>query len=108
MLRIEVAYGKIIHGSVAEWLKAHDSKSCGVARLSEVRILSLPPRLQKPFFSDSDLRCESSRFRHASYDALKKQDSVLASLEANPLASATAPEVVFLFSCHKVADYGHF
>ncbi len=22
-------YGKITYGSVAEWLKAHDSKSCG-------------------------------------------------------------------------------
>ena len=29
---------------MAEWLKAHDSKSCGLARVSEVRILSLPPR----------------------------------------------------------------
>ena len=36
-------YVKIYSGSVAEWLKAHDSKSCGVARLSKVRILSLPP-----------------------------------------------------------------
>ena len=30
-------------GSVAEWLKAHDSKSCGRVTVSEVRILSLPP-----------------------------------------------------------------
>lgn len=28
---------------MAEWLKAHDSKSCGRANVSEVRILSLPP-----------------------------------------------------------------
>ena len=28
---------------MAEWLKAHDSKSCGLARVSKVRILSLPP-----------------------------------------------------------------
>ena len=28
---------------MAEWLKAHDSKSCGLATVSEVRILSLPP-----------------------------------------------------------------
>ena len=33
----------ILGGSVAEWLKAHDSKSCGRASVSEVRILSLPP-----------------------------------------------------------------
>ncbi len=33
----------ILDGSVAEWLKAHDSKSCGRASVSEVRILSLPP-----------------------------------------------------------------
>ena len=32
---------------MAEWLKAHDSKSCGVARFSEVRILSLPPNYEK-------------------------------------------------------------
>ncbi len=36
-------YDIITGGSVAEWLKAHDSKSCGLARVSEVRILSLPP-----------------------------------------------------------------
>ncbi len=36
-------YGIIGDGSVAEWLKAHDSKSCGRLRVSEVRILSLPP-----------------------------------------------------------------
>ena len=41
-----VDYGIIIGGSVAEWLKAHDSKSCGRVTVSEVRILSLPPRLQ--------------------------------------------------------------
>ena len=35
--------GRIIDGSVAEWLKAHDSKSCGHLVVSEVRILSLPP-----------------------------------------------------------------
>ena len=28
-LRNREKYGKIIGGSVAEWLKAHDSKSCG-------------------------------------------------------------------------------
>ena len=28
---------------MAEWLKAHDSKSCGRVTVSEVRILSLPP-----------------------------------------------------------------
>ena len=38
--------GRIIDGSVAEWLKAHDSKSCGHLVVSEVRILSLPPSLQ--------------------------------------------------------------
>ena len=38
-------YVNIEGGSVAEWLKAHDSKSCGVARLSKVRILSLPPKM---------------------------------------------------------------
>ena len=36
--------GRIIDGSVAEWLKAHDSKSCGRVTVSEVRILSLPPK----------------------------------------------------------------
>ena len=36
----------IIGGSVAEWLKAHDSKSCGRASVSKVRILSLPPNLK--------------------------------------------------------------
>ena len=59
----------IIGGSVAEWLKAHDSKSCGVARLSKVRILSLPPRFQKPYRTDSFF-------------------------ESNPFASATVPEAV--------------
>lgn len=34
---------KIISGNVAEWLKAHDSKSCELARVPEVRILSFPP-----------------------------------------------------------------
>lgn len=47
-------YDRIVSGSVAEWLKAHDSKSCRVARLSEVRIPSLPPDKQygssEPFF----------------------------------------------------------
>ena len=28
---------------MAEWLKAHDSKSCELATVPEVRILSLPP-----------------------------------------------------------------
>ena len=36
---------KIGNGSVAEWLKAHDSKSCGRVTVSEVRILSLPPTM---------------------------------------------------------------
>ena len=40
----DMIYGRIIDGSVAEWLKAHDSKSCGLATVSEVRILSLPPK----------------------------------------------------------------
>ena len=39
--------GKITGGSVAEWLKAHDSKSCGRASVSEVRILSLPPEAKE-------------------------------------------------------------
>ncbi len=43
-LKICEFYDKIGSGSVAEWLKAHDSKSCGLATVSEVRILSLPPR----------------------------------------------------------------
>ena len=43
-LKIRGRCGKIEGGSVAEWLKAHDSKSCRVARLSEVRIPSLPPK----------------------------------------------------------------
>ena len=37
-------HDRIRNGSVAEWLKAHDSKSCGLATVSEVRILSLPPK----------------------------------------------------------------
>ena len=32
---------------MAEWLKAHDSKSCGRASVSEVRILSLPPEAKE-------------------------------------------------------------
>ncbi len=35
------------NGSVAEWWKAHGSKSCGSARFSEVRSLSLPPLVLK-------------------------------------------------------------
>ncbi len=31
-------------GSVAEWLKAHDSKSCRRASVSRVRIPPLPPK----------------------------------------------------------------
>ena len=38
-------YGIIGGGSVAEWLKAHDSKSCRLARVSGVRISPLPPSL---------------------------------------------------------------
>ena len=45
-------YGRIVHGSVAEWLKAHDSKSCGRASVSEVRILSLPPGMLKIYEMD--------------------------------------------------------
>ena len=40
-------YGRIGGGSVAEWLKAHDSKSCGRVTVSEVRILSLPPETKE-------------------------------------------------------------
>ena len=40
-------HDRIRSGSVAEWLKAHDSKSCGLARVSEVRILSLPPETKE-------------------------------------------------------------
>ena len=68
---------KIGDGSVAEWLKAHDSKSCGRVTVSEVRILSLPPRLQRVVFFGFVLRIESSRFRHALSEHHKKQDIVL-------------------------------
>ena len=34
----------MILGSVAEWLKTHDSKSCMQATVSGVRISPLPPR----------------------------------------------------------------
>lgn len=34
---------------MAEWLKAHDSKSCGLATVSKVRILSLPPETECDF-----------------------------------------------------------
>lgn len=43
VLRIGVACDKIINGSVAEWLKAHDSKSCRRATVSRVQIPPLPP-----------------------------------------------------------------
>ena len=46
-MRNKRLYDKIRGGSVAEWLKAHDSKSCGLATVSEVRILSLPPNIEK-------------------------------------------------------------
>ena len=142
---------------MAEWLKAHDSKSCDGATRSEVRILSLPPdvamrvsashpvrgafcwvrirtfganplssatflteRIKKrdslcqsnPLSSarcsyesqciasckgcfllgtDSDLRCESSLFRHVPYGTYQKArfESRADALGANPLASAT-------------------
>ena len=55
---------------MAEWLKAHDSKSCGLARVSEVRILSLPPRsderAQKAGLVCRFTPIESSLFRHSS------------------------------------------
>ena len=63
-LKIGVKCYRIIGGSVAEWLKAHDSKSCGRSRVSEVRILSLPPHFYEMHKKlDVVLRIESSRFR---------------------------------------------
>ena len=59
-----VEYGIIDGGSVAEWLKAHDSKSCRRATVSKVRILSLPP------FAQVWCKCTDSFF------------------ESNPFASA--------------------
>lgn len=68
-LKICGFYDKIGSGSVAEWLKAHDSKSCGPLRVSEVRILSLPPH---------------------SYGMYQKAGCRISlALDANPLASAT-------------------
>ena len=62
-------YGRIGGGSVAEWLKAHDSKSCGrVDRLGG----------SNPLASATPLA-----------GCLKKRNSYLALLDANPFASAT-------------------
>lgn len=65
---------KIGNGSVAEWLKAHDSKSCGRASVSEVRILSLPPEAKEEsllscFVSEGSTEDNiSSRFRQDKAD----------------------------------------
>ncbi len=69
-------YDRISSGSVAEWLKAHDSKSCGrVDRLGGSNPLASATFLSECF---------------------KKRNSYLALLDANPLASAT-----FLSECFK-------
>lgn len=39
---------------MAEWLKAHDSKSCGRVTVSEVRILSLPPNYDTKMLDDME------------------------------------------------------
>ena len=60
---------------MAEWLKAHDSKSCGLARVSEVRILSLPPETEEEsllsyFVSEGSTEdYPSSHFRQDKYRA---------------------------------------
>ena len=45
LLKQPIRCDKVVSGSVAEWLKAHDSKSCNGLRRSGVRIPSLPPSL---------------------------------------------------------------
>ena len=65
-------YGKIRGGSVAEWLKAHDSKSCGLATVSEVRILSLPPFFLQKWLQRHVPRGE--RFRHFLFSYLEIKD----------------------------------
>ena len=65
-------YGIIsLGGSVAEWFKAHAWKACKGESLSEVRILSLPPRKKQASelarltaFSKEVEESFSSRFRH--------------------------------------------
>ncbi len=54
-------------GSVSEWLKEHAWKACRVGRLSQVRILSLPPNKRNPFlgfilFDQSRRQDENRRF----------------------------------------------
>ena len=67
-------YVRIMNGSVAEWLKAHDSKSCGRASVSEVRILSLPPEAKEEsklscFVSEGSTENNiSSRFRREVFE----------------------------------------
>ena len=70
VLRFGRRCGKIRDGSVAEWLKAHDSKSCRVARLSEVRIPSLPPRLLRDVLK-SRIRLSLHSNRIPSYAILR-------------------------------------
>ena len=38
----------ILRGSVSEWFKEHAWKACVGATLPQVRILSLPPKMEKP------------------------------------------------------------
>ena len=64
LLKQPIRCDKVVSGSVAEWLKAHDSKSCRRATVSKVRILSLPP------FAQVWCKCTDSFF------------------ESNPFASA--------------------
>ena len=86
IIRFGNRYGIILDGSVAEWLKAHDSKSCGRANVSEVRILSLPPRSLRNA-SKSEIRI--SRF----------------TLDANPLASAKLEKVRLDYFLNEFSDF---
>ena len=76
----------MVSGSVAEWLKAHDSKSCGRVTVSEVRILSLPPHSLRNA-SKSEIRI--SRF----------------TLDANPLASAKLEKVRLDYFLNEFSDF---
>ena len=65
---------RMISGSVAEWLKAHDSKSCGRVTVSEVRILSLPPRCLRNA-SKSETRISLRSMRILSLPPRMKEES---------------------------------
>ena len=79
---------------MAEWLKAHDSKSCDGLRRSKVRILSLPPSSLTIF-----LLCHVRLFESAknSYFMLKTlTERILSMIEENLIVTVSLTFMYFV------------